>query len=113
MATALLKMKRATTVGASVNSIPSSFEGLVKLPKDGVVGDTYDFDKVVKTNKKSSRLVVDMEGKITNDEGVDVAFNKKSSILWGTSIEQLMDRADRAEGISVEGEKVFAILKSN
>lgn len=104
---------RSQPVGASVNSIPSSFEGIIGLPANGVVDSKvagkkdYDFTIPVKTGKKSSRLVVDIEGTTETEDGQKVSFIRKSAVLWGTSIVQLQDRI---KSMAFEGDKVQALL---
>lgn len=112
MAAKALQAKLTSPVGVSVNSLPSSFEGFVELPVLGVDGDSYDFDKAVKTNAKSSRLVINAQGKIETEAGPQ-AFNRKASVMWGTAIEQLQQRLrDGLAAISIDGDKVTMAIKA-
>jgi hypothetical protein len=92
-----------TVNGESVNNLPASFVGYVKLPKAGITPKGYDFASVVESTETYSRLTVDIDGSFVKN-GKPETIKSNSAVLWGGSINAMQKRA----AIVVDGDNVFA-----
>ncbi len=100
-----LNVLTITLNGESVNNLPKSFIGAVKLPSEGMDGENYDFAKVVDNGETYSKLTCDIAGSFTKN-GKAESIISNAATLWGGAIKMVQSNGT----IITDGTSVYAMF---